>query len=449
MTEMIFEPARQIPVVAEADLCVVGGSCTGVFAAVRAARLGLKVVLVEKQNKLGGVAVSGLVNIWHCLVDMDFKDRIIAGLTLETIEKLYSKGVLTIQDNRNATYNFNPNELTILLDKYIKENNINLMLHTSYCSVVSEGDDVKAIIVENKDGRQAIKAKFFIDASGDGDVARDLSIPSFVNDYLQPPSACFHLQGEMDGVDLKELVLSHGKEFGLDDDWGWSTHVADCKGLTMRADNHVFGVRCNIASDLTKAEMEGRRQADAFVSMVRKYGRKDTSYALTNLCSYIGIRETVHYKTKFQANEKPLLLGERYSAPIMNGTYPIDIHHANDMGITFRHLDGLEVTEYGKGTKVVQSNWRENMGLTGDYAKYYQIPFDILVGERYHNFIAAGRMLNADMSAFGALRVMVNLNQIGEAAGVAAYLAVDRSQTVQEIDGTAVTELLRKGGSAL
>ena len=89
------------------------------------------------------------------------------------------------------------------------------------------------------------------------------------------------------------------------------------------------------------------------------------------------------------------------------------------------------------------------MGLTGDYAKYYQIPFDILVGERYHNFIAAGRMLNADMSAFGALRVMVNLNQIGEAAGVAAYLAVDRSQTVQEIDGTAVTELLRKGGSAL
>ena len=88
MDKFIIEPERKIPVITEADLCVVGGSCTGVFAAVRAARLGLKVVLIEKQNSLGGTAVSGLVNIWHSLHDIDGNNQIIAGLTHEVIERL-------------------------------------------------------------------------------------------------------------------------------------------------------------------------------------------------------------------------------------------------------------------------------------------------------------------------------------------------------------------------
>ena len=70
------------------------------------------------------------------------------------------------------------------------------------------------------------------------------------------------------------------------------------------------------------------------------------------------------------------------------------------------------------------------------------------MGERWQNFIAAGRMLNADMGAFGALRVMVNLNQIGEAAGVAAYLSIHHGQSVQELDGVEVARTLSRGGSA-
>ncbi|MBO5219059.1 MAG: FAD-dependent oxidoreductase, partial [Clostridia bacterium] len=85
MNKTIFEPARAIPVVREADVCVLGGSCTGVFAAVRAARLGMRVVLIERENMLGGAAVTGLVNIWHTLKDMDENEQIIAGLTEEVI----------------------------------------------------------------------------------------------------------------------------------------------------------------------------------------------------------------------------------------------------------------------------------------------------------------------------------------------------------------------------
>ncbi|MBQ8509536.1 MAG: FAD-dependent oxidoreductase [Clostridia bacterium] len=449
MDNYIVEPQRKIPVTAEADLCVVGGSCTGVFAAVRAARMGLRVVLVERMNMLGGAATLGLVNIWHTLLDTDDRQQIIAGLTEEVLALLRVRGALTDRNNRSTSYNFNPSELAILLDELVKENKIQLKLHTSYAAVIAEGSVVQSIIIENKDGRQAIRAKFFIDASGDGFVARDLAIPSYTNEYIQPPTACFHLQGCMDGVKLGELVREHGSEFGLDDDWGWSTHVAGCEGITMRADQHIFGLRCDRADDLTAAEMEGRRQARAFVAMLQKYGRDDTNYALTNLCSSLGLRETVHYRTRFTASELPLLTGERYDAPIMNGTYPVDIHHASGGGISFKYLDGSRHTVWGKGTRTERGNWREELGITGEPAKFYQVPFDLLVGEEYANFIAAGRMLNADMSAYGALRVMVNLNQLGEAAGTAAALCLDSGTPLQALDGRRVTEALRKGGSAL
>ena len=147
--ETIFEPARQIPVIREADVCVLGGSCTGVFAAIRAARLGMRVLLIEKEGMLGGAAVTGLVNIWHTLMDTDNREQIIAGLTEETIARLRSRGALTVQDNRSSTYNFNPMELTILLDEMIRENRISLMLHTAYSSVLAEGERVKAVFVEN------------------------------------------------------------------------------------------------------------------------------------------------------------------------------------------------------------------------------------------------------------------------------------------------------------
>lgn len=448
--DFITEPARQIPVTAEADLCVVGGSCTGVFAAVRAARLGLSVVLIEGQGRLGGVAVNGLVNIWHTLYDMSDRNQIIAGLTSETLERLNARGALTGDPrSRSSSFNFNPCELTIILDELCAENGIRVLLHTHYAGITAETDSVQAIIVENKNGRQAVRARFFLDCTGDGDLARDLGIPSYRNRVIQPPSACFHLQGEMTGVDLGRLVREHGAEFGLPDDWGWSTFVSGCENITMRADNHVFGRLCSEAEDLTAAEQEGRRLAGAFVRLLQRYGREDAHYAMTNICSYIGIRETVHYKTRFQASGMPLLLGERYDAPVLNGTYPIDIHHDKDMGITFRRLDGSETTTWGKYTRSENGNWREKMGLTGDPAQYYQVPFDVLVQEQYRNFLAAGRMINADDTGFGALRVMVNLNQLGEAAGTAAALCVDDGADVRALDGKKVTETLRKGGSAL
>jgi len=246
MKKTIFEPARTIPVIADVDLCVIGGSATGVFAAVRAARLGLKVALVERANMLGGTATSGLVNVWHSLFDTIGLQEMIAGLTKETEERLARIGALEKVNNESVGVRFNSARLAVTLDQMVTEAGIQLFLHTYYASLILDGQRIQSVIIENKDGRGAICAGFFIDASGDGDLCRDLNISCYQYQTIQPPSSCFLLQVSPNKpYDLGTLIQEHGKEFGLDDDWGWGGPVPGVNSLSFRADNHVLGsIRC-------------------------------------------------------------------------------------------------------------------------------------------------------------------------------------------------------------
>lgn len=443
----ILEPARQIPVCWEGDICVLGGSCTGLFAAVRAARLGARVCVVEKQNCFGGMATAGLINIWHSLYDFDDQERVIAGLTLEVLERLAAQGQVEATRARATANRFNPVALIRQLDLLAQENGVHALLHTQYAGMLRQGDAIDCVFVQNKDGRSAIRAKIYIDATGDGDLMRDVGCERYMHPRMQPPSTCFLLQGNTSGELISWLISQHGAEFGLDDDWGWFGHVPGLPGISFRADNHVFGFDLSRAEDLTQAEFEGRRRAYAFEALLKRYASKD--YGIVNMCSSIGIRETAHYATRYQANEKDLLEGARFADAILNGTYCVDIHHNHDNGITFKQLDGSMRTVYGKDTNVVEGNWRRDAGLDDNYSRYYQVPFSLLVQEICPNLIPAGRMIHADSGSFGALRVMVNTNQLGEAAGVAAYIAVEQNLPIQSVDGVAVRRLLAKGGSAL
>ncbi len=449
--EYIIENIRKTRIIADVDICVAGGGCTGVFAAVRAARLGANVAIIEKQNCFGGVATCGLVNIWHSLYDTDRKNQIISGLTYEVIGRLNLRHSLQeVENSATAAYRFDPNALKHELDRLVTENKIKVFFHSYYSDVIYDGNRLMSVIINNKDGRGAITAGFFIDATGDGDIMRDLGIEKYTHSSMQPPSACFLTSGRITGS-LGRLTAEHGSEFGLDDDWGWSGTVPFIKDIGFRADYHIFNADCSKADELTFAEIEGRRKAYSFIEMVRKYDNPDTG--IVALCSQIGIRETTHYVTLFKANERDLLTGKSYSNAILNGTYRIDVHHSSDNGITFKYLDGRMETAYGKDAKasgnVVYSRWDEEYGFMGEHAKFYQVPFDILVQEKFKNIIAAGRMINADEGAFGALRVMVNLNQLGEAAGVAAYECISSGMGVQDISSSQVVKELIKGGSAL
>jgi len=309
------------------------------------------------------------------------------------------------------------------------------------------------VIVENKSGRSAIKANLFLDATGDGDLCRMLGIPSYTSDHMQPPSYCVKLLGtnniSLSGFDLQSEIALHGKEFGLEDDWGWTADIPNTSEMRMHADTHVFRVNCAHADELTYSEIEGRRQIRAVMDLIRKYAPDGNRITLASLASEIGIRESYHIKSKYKITDEDLLSGKSYNDTIANGSYRVDIHHSGEAGITFRYLDGSETVIHGRGkqAKSTVGRWREQ---TETNPTFYQIPYRSLLPEStYDNLLFCGRMIDAEGQAFSALRVMVNLNQTGEAAGVAAYCALNGDTGVDKVDTNTVRKLLTSGGSIL
>jgi hypothetical protein len=212
----------------------------------------------------------------------------------------------------------------------------------------------------------------------------------------------------------------------------------------MLSGTRVYGVNCAFADDLTKAEIEGRRQIRAFLDMIRKYG-KDFKAGLTGLPSYIGIRETRHVKCLYQVSDEDAMYGKRFEDAIANGSYVLDLHHQDKPGITFRYLDGTE--RYSRpGYPPEVRRWREE---TETDPTFYQVPLRSLIPTNSDNVIAAGRMLDASPISFSGIRVMVNMNQLGEAAGVTSYLALNQNKTIKDVNYTDVRKELSKGGSAV
>lgn len=446
-------PSRRVPICADVDLCVVGGGATGVFAAVRAARLGLKVALVERYASLGGMATNGHVNMWHSLYNTTGEKQIIAGLTEEVIHRLQAAGATDHMNKVDDRIIFNSHVLKCILDELVTESKITLFLHSFYAGIETDGNQVKRILLCNKDGLQAINARFFIDTTGDGDLARDLGLESYRLDPTQPPTPIFLLKGNARGLDLTSIYQAHRDEFDLGDDFcaGWHEDHPHCPGVSTRADLHVSQLHLDHAGELTQAELEGRKRIHGMVKLLNKYGNAGEDYQILSMCNGIGIRDTVHYRTRYCANELDLLLGKSYEDTVLQGTYNVDIHCAYGSGIVFKLFDGTIHYLDPKRNHSEYGNWRDEYGIDPQYpiATYYQLPFSNLVNEQYSNFIAAGRMIHADIGSFGALRVMVNLNQLGEAAGTAAYLCLQQEVPLQTLSGAQVRTLLRQGGSAL
>ena len=436
-TGSIAEAARNIPVWHECDVCVVGGSCTGLFAAVRAARCGARVAIVEQQNCFGGVATNSMVNVWHTLLDAEYGQPIIAGLTLEVIERLQRREAITKRErNPSIGYIFNSEELKLELDQFAGEAGLKIFFHTQFVAPYQRDGKLEAVIVENKSGRGAIKAGMFIDATGDGDLAARLGLPVYRAPHPQPSTTCARFSGweTLGGLDVSQ-VLTEG--------FVWKCQVPGSP-VQMLAGTRVAGKNPDNADDLTAAEIAGRQQVRKIMDALRT-AAPSSRLVLQALPSRIGLRESIHVRCGYQLTGADLLSGQPFPDAIANGSYRVDIHHPDRPGITLRYLDGHE--EYWRpGCPSQISRWRPE---TSTNPKYYQIPFRSLVPGGFANLIVAGRMLDADPLAFGAVRVMVTMNQTGEAAGVAAWLALQTGSAIAEVDPTRLRRELAAGGSIM
>ena len=451
MPATITEPSRDIPIAAEVDLAVAGGSCTGVFAAVAAARMGLSVALVEMQGMFGGVATAGLVNIWHSVMDTAYEQQIIGGLTTEAVERLEARdGVIRRDRSADTGFVLNTAELQIVLDEMVTEEEIRPFLLARCVATVGEPGHPEAIVIEDKSGRRAIRAKMFIDATGDGDLLRAAGLSLAKPDHLQPATLCAHIAG-LDAVtaanpevNVRSLPFDDDREDRLNQGFCWWAGVPGLDDVRMVAGTRAWGMDCADGDDLTAAMIEGRRQIRVMLDAWQELTQGDR-IRLAGLPAIIGVRQTRQARCLHQLTESEVLHGVRFDDAIANGTYRVDVHHADRPGLTFRYLDGREEVVIS-GQPRQPGRWRPEQD---EDPLFYQIPYRSMVPEGSSNVLAAGRLIDADQGAFGAIRVMVNTNQTGQAAGVAAALACQAQTGADAVQPAHLREELAKQGAII
>jgi len=433
----------KIKTIAECDICVLGGSCTGVFAAVRAARMDAKVVIAERQNGFGGVASNALVNVWHTLLDCEFKKEIIAGLTLEVIERLKKRdAVKTSSKNQSVGFVLNTMELKTELDELVLESKVKPYLHTLFSEPFFENGKLAGVIVDNKSGRGIIRASYFIDATGDADLCRRMSLETYKYSQVQPPTTCAHISG-FNLKSYNEMRAKHREELDIPRGFTWGNKLNSAGDVWMLNGTRVLDRDMSDADDLTFAEMEGRRQVRVVMDKYRQYVNKDA--ALITLPSCIGIRDSVHVKCLHRIKEDETMNGAHYDDAIANGSYRLDLHHQDKPGLTFYYLDGSAVY-LSQINPPEEFRWRQEIAVN---PTFYQVPLRALIPQNSENVITAGRMLDADVLSFSGIRVMVNMNQLGEAAGVTCVLTLSKKCAIKDVPASEVRATLAKGGSII
>ncbi len=444
---LIHEPARTVPVCHEADLCVVGGSCTGVFAAVRAARLGLSVAIIEQNTLLGGMAAAAQVNEWHSISDTSGTVPIIGGLTREVVEHLRARGVvMELFPVHRGQFRFNSAELAVELDDLVRTHRIRVFLAARCVAATRDGARVMSVIIEDRSGRRAITAPLFIDASGDGNLLRHAGFAAEKPAVLQP----VNLQAIVAGVDTpagappwNDLAPSLAAyNYPAANSRPWYFPVPGAPALRNLFGARLNGIDASDADAYTAALFEGRRLHRAYLDILRAHFA-ELHPVVVAWAQSLGVRETWHARCHHRLTGDEILRGQPFADSIAQGTYPVDIHSAE--GTVLRYLDGRE--EFVP--KTGPTEWRRWNPEGSPVPSCYHIPYRSLLPLEAENLLVAGRLLDADREAFGGVRVMVNMNQTGEAAGVAAALAHRTRTTFPQLNPALIRAELNAGGSLL
>ena len=431
-------PAGKIPVAGTYDLVVAGGSTTGVAAAVTAARAGLSVALVEYNAFFGGTATAGLVPVWHSLYSTDGKQQIIGGITDEIEKRLLARGEARVMGRTDKSVGcyLNVAALEIVLDELVREAKtvVPYLKAQVTDAVLDRPGHLTHVVIEDRDGRRALAARQFIDATGDAVLAVRAGFKTLTQPRsdIQAHTLCAILSG-VNAIRKVHPSFSFDKFMGPSGGAGlkhvfqWSAPVIGAPGLTFLAATRISACDPSVARDLTEGLFEGRAQLKRIVDAANRMfpmpeGKR---LALVAVAPDMGIRESRHIEAQYRVTSKDVLYGRHFDDCIAKGSYRVDIHEGS--GITLRYLNGeehrMEATPEGK-VRWRRGRWRTD---EGPYPTWYEIPMRALRPVGAENLHCAGRMIDCEREAYGALRVMVNCNQMGEAAGRAVACAVKGS----------------------
>jgi hypothetical protein len=400
----ITEPGQTIPIEAVYDVAVVGGGIAGVAAAIAAARQGVKVVLLERQFGLGGLATLGHVVKFLPLCD-GYGKQVMAGLAEELLyrsvvevkERLSAVGFTPVpecwqeggdpddRERKRLMSSFNPYAFQMEMEQLLEDTGATLMYDTRVCRVIKRGDEISHLIVENKSGRLAIEAKVFVDASGDADVSflSGCRVENFANNVL----ASWYYEIRNEGLRLVTFSKVYDKE-----------HLREGKaeGPFYSGTDH---------RDVTRFVLDSRKL------LREKLERK----RLESPDTYI---------------------------------YPFALPSIPDFRITRRLQNRFSLQEAHR------HQWFEDsIGITGDWRKrgpIYPIPLRAIHSDQCPNLFVAGRCISSDKTVIDVTRAIGTCAVTGEAAGVAAAMIVkDHLDSGRELSVDKLQKELRKAGALI
>lgn len=395
---MMITEKLETPVVKECDVLVCGGGFGGISAALAAARLGKRVILLEKQFMLGGLGTAGLVTIYLPLCD-GYGHQVSFGIAEELLrlsislgaEARYPANWLDYDDPAGRTdkdpryeVQYNPNLFAILAEQLLMQEGVEILYGTYAVSVSMDGGKIGAVIAENKSGRQAIAVKSVVDATGDCDIAFFAGAPT---------------------VNFQQGNVLAAWYYGLDE-----------AGYKL----HMLGY-ADIPDD-----QKGKDHKDKMLIPQRFTGLSGDELSLMTRLTHVATLTDIMQK--------------RIKHPDL---VPTSIATTPQVRMT-RRIDG----EYTLHSTEMHTYFADSIGMVSDWRKrgpMYEVPFRTLYSQKVKNLICAGRCTSVTDSMWDVMRVIPCCAVTGQAAGTAAAMTNDFST----LDVAELQEILIRDGVRL
>ena len=414
------------------DILVCGAGPSGFAAAVSASRQGASVVLVEKFGFPGGMMTAGLVNPFMV---SKFEGR-------ELVKGIFEEVILALKE-KNAAIDgelfgqphivFDPEILKMLLLDMLEKSLVKMIFHSFACASIMKGDEIKGAVLSTKSGDIRVFAKSVIDATGDGDLAA-LSGCEFEKGresdcLMQPATLNFRVSGvdtskmpsreEMNGLYLlakKRSQIRTPRENLL---WFETTQ----SGTIHFNSTRIPKIDGTDVFDLTKAEIEGRKQVENLFNFLKSTVPGFENSSLSNVACQVGIRESRRIKGKYTLTAGDVTEGHKFEDAVARCNYPIDIHDPKMGSSTvFKKL--------GPGI-------------------FYEIPFRCMVPQKIDRLLVTGRAVSSTHEALSSMRIVPTCMALGQAAGVACAMSVKKHILPKNLDTLELLRALNEQGANL